>query len=246
MTKEEALEKAAEKILADHDAEISRNGIAKMISQRTNVISTENRNQQLKRLKQEQEEYLSVYKHENPLIKQEIDQIYSQIEYEKINAKSIDNIMEKIAFVNRVEEVQKSFTDPTEAAVFQNGINKYGREVFMSAYDEAEGNVFQALLFVSGSKDMSEYFEKIKLEERDEREFVLKMRGDRDGLMLEKVSQMVEQFQEKQEKQRNSEMKSYINSMDNMNENMIEKLAQRVSEMLQENKKESSSTETEE
>jgi len=188
MTKEEALQQAAEEIQKKEQHEFATKELAGKINSGTNEIVKNQRDNKVKELQEQQEAYVKVYKKENPVIAQEINDILGLSAKEGTQKNTLDGVINAIEFSNKVDQTRAAFTDEGSKNAFNRGVKQVGAEVFMAAYEKAGNNVFQALAEVNGCKDIIEL---IQQDERKEKEKKNILNPDKDSEMIEKIAQRV-------------------------------------------------------
>lgn len=188
MTREEALQQAADEILKRERQEIAKNELANAINKETTNQVNVQREQRLKDLREQQEAYEKVYKKENPAFTKEINDILGLGKKEEVNKSSLDNVMNKIAISNKVDEIRASFTDEASFNVFNRGVKEVGAESFLEAFEKAGNNVFQALADVNGCKDILELGERDRLQDK---ELMDAIDQDKEILKIEKIARRV-------------------------------------------------------
>lgn len=196
MTKEEALEQAAADIQKKEQQEIAAKEISGKINSETIEIVKYQREQRVQELKEQQEAYIKVYKKENPLIAQEINDILGLSKQEKIQKSSLDNIMYQLELKDKEDSIRASFKkDEASFKAFNRGVSEFGRDVFISEFEKRGNNVYIALMKLYGFETINQLFEKIKLEnqEREQSDKDLKrtINADKDEDMIDKIAKRV-------------------------------------------------------
>ncbi|MEA4937204.1 hypothetical protein SDC9_154193 [bioreactor metagenome] len=188
MTEQEALQLAADEIMRKDMLEKSSKEIAGNINRETPNIVNAQREKRIQELQEQQEAHIKVYKRENPLIAKEINEILGLEKKESVEKSSLDNVMNKIEFSNKMDRIYSSFTDDASKNVFSRGIKEVGHEAFVEAYEKAGNNVFQALADVNGCKDILELGE---LDAKRDKELMRAFENDKESIMIEKIAQRV-------------------------------------------------------
>lgn len=202
MTKEEALQQAAEEIQKKEQHEFATKELAGKINSGTNEIVKNQRDNKVKELQEQQDAYTKIYKKENPVIAQEINDILGLSAKEGTEKNTLDNLMLQIQLSNKEDKYLASFKDEATFNAFNMGLERFGREIFIPEFEKNEYNVFTTLMKLYGLDTFDQLFEKIKLEneqkKQDEKDFYRSVNPDKDSEMIEKIAQRVAEIMKNQ------------------------------------------------
>lgn len=195
MTREEALQLAAEEIQRKEQHDFAVKELSSKINQNTAETVKAQRDQKLKELQEHQEAYIKIYKKENPMITQEINEILGRVDLETKKNKANDNLMLQLELKEKVEFYRQKFEDAAQFNLFNRGVKEFGREVFIPEFEKNENNVFTTLMSLYGLETMEQLHEKIIIENQErkqkEKEFENIIHPDKDREMIEKIAQRV-------------------------------------------------------
>lgn len=185
MTDQEILDQAKAEIAKKEREVLNVAALEKTITAGTTQQVNAKRTEELRQLREEAEAYQKVYKRESVEIADKIKRIENIEQVEEVDKKSLDGVIGAIEFSNKVDDTRASFTEETGLYCFDRGVRVVGKEKFMSALENAGGNVYQALADIYGCKNIFELTaidEKAKEDaeyllsgKKDDREFISRL-----------------------------------------------------------------------